>query len=284
MKVLIPATTANMGPGFDLMGASLNLDNELKGEFSAEYSLTETGYLDGKPFGENLIAQIMLAFFKEHGETRPFKIEAVNQIPFARGLGSSSAAIVGALFLANEMLGCPEDRLALLKRAIAIEGHPDNVAPALFGGVVLSNQDQVLRLPAPVIEACVMIPDFKLETKKARTVLPQQIDHQVAVRNSANLAQLVLALERGDSDLFLASLEDKLHEPYRGTLIPGFFELRELASKKGGKLIISGSGPTLLYLAKKNAYKDAKELSESWSLKNEVVKVQLGSQGVRLAN
>lgn len=284
MKVIVPATTANLGPGFDLLGATLDIENEIVAEFADDYSLVEEGYSDKNPFSEHLIAQIMLGFFKEQGIVQPFSLQTKNRIPFARGLGSSSAAIVGALFLANEMCGRPLTKEELLNKAIAIEGHPDNVAPALLGGVVVCLKDSFINLPPPTVEACVLIPDFRLETKKAREALPSKINHGSAVKNSASLAQLILALERGDSDLFLSSLEDELHEPYRGKLIPGFFELRRQAEDFGGKLVISGSGPTLLYFANHHALVTAQELSEKWQLPNQVLPVKIGKTATRLGD
>ncbi len=283
MRVLIPATTANLGPGFDLLGASLNIDNEIEAEFSESYSLIEEGYTEQKPFNEHLIAQIMASFFQEFGITKPFFLKTLNRIPLARGMGSSSAAIVGALFLANKMSKANLTDEELLQRAIAIEGHPDNVAPALLGGVILTANSYFLRLPAPQVEACLLIPDYKLETKKARTVLPKTVPLEIAVSNSGKLAQLVLALEREDGELFLESLADKIHEPYRGELIPGFKNLSQKAQDLGGKLIISGAGPTLLYLKKKHAKKDAHVLSKIWQLQNEVLEVKIGAGGTRLS-
>lgn len=283
MKVLIPATTANLGPGFDLLGASLNIDNEIEAEFSESYSLIEEGYTEQKPFQEHLIAQIMVSLFKEFGITKPFALKTLNRIPFARGMGSSAAAIVGALLLANQMSKANLTNEDLLHRAIAIEGHPDNVAPALLGGVILTTKNKFFKLPPPQVEACLLIPEYKLETKKARAVLPKTIPLEIAVLNSAKLAQLVLALERGDGELFLESLADQLHEPYRGDLIPGFKMLRKKAEELGGKLIISGAGPALLYLKKKQAKPDAKLLTQIWSLPNEVLEVKIGANGALIA-
>lgn len=282
MRVLIPATTANLGPGFDLLGASLNIVNEIQAEFSESYSLIEEGYTEDKAFQKHLIAQIMVEFFKELGIIKPFALKTLNRIPFARGMGSSAAAIVGALLLANQMSKANLSNEALLQRAIAIEGHPDNVAPALLGGVILTTKDNFLRLPPPQVEACLLIPEYKLETKKARAVLPKTVPLEIAVGNSAKLAQLVLALERGDGELFLESLADQFHEPYRGDLIPGYNMLKQKAEELGGKLIISGSGPALLYMKKKQAKADVKVLTQVWQLQNEVLEVKIGANGGRI--
>lgn len=287
MKVLVPATTANLGPGFDLLGASLDVENQLEAYFSDEYSLVEEGYSDGKPYTENLIFKIMVEFFNSFGEKRAFALKTTNEIPFQRGMGSSSAAIVGALFLANEMINRPLDINALVEKAIEIEGHPDNVAPALLGGVIFSTSDkEYLRLPPPNVSAYLLVPDFKIETRAARAVLPNEVKRELATRNSSKLAKLVLSLEREDGQLFLSSLDDEIHEPYRGKLIPGFHKLRAKAIEFGGRIIISGSGPTLIYLKEPDenntACSDATLLSESWELDNKVLAVKLGSNRVRL--
>ncbi|MDD2430119.1 MAG: homoserine kinase [Firmicutes bacterium] len=289
MRALVPATTANLGPGFDLVGASLDLEMEVEAEFAEDYSLNETGYTEDASMKDHLVFKVMVEFLKEHGIERPFALKTLNRIPFARGLGSSSAAIVGALVLANELCKKPLTTHELLQKAIEIEGHPDNVAPALLGGVILSTATTFIKLPAPFVESFALVPDYKISTKAARKVLPSTVSRDVAVGNSGLLAQLVIALERGDSEMFLDALSDKIHEPYRGELIPGYKDLSKEAKKRDGKLIISGSGPTLLYLKNsgiQEAERDVKELSEIWSskhhLQNEVVHIILGTNSTKI--
>ncbi|HOA90874.1 MAG: homoserine kinase [Bacillota bacterium] len=289
MKVLAPATTANLGPGFDLLGASLDMENEIWAEFADSYFLQEEGYSEGTELDDHLVCKVMRSFLMEQGISRPFALKAKNRIPFARGLGSSSAAIVGGLVLANALAGSPLDAAELLRRAVEIEGHPDNVAPALLGGVVLAAKDTYISLPAPQVSAFVLIPDFKVSTEKARRILPQTYSREVAVRNSSRLSQLVIALERGDSELFLQALDDEIHQPFRGQLIPGYDALSAQAVKLGGRIVISGSGPTLLYLTAESpdtAKKAASDLSETWkeqfAVENAVVQVKLGAKGARI--
>jgi homoserine kinase len=185
------------------------------------------------------------------------QIEIELGVPLARGLGSSATAIVGGLVGANELAGKPLDTEAVMKLAIAMEGHPDNVVPALVGGCRLAatGEDvlkawEICEIPwHSEIVPVVVIPDFELSTQQARSVLPAQISRADAIFNIAHLGLLVRGLEMGRGDWLQTALQDKLHQPYRQALIPGYDAVRSAALATGAYgMAISGAGPTLIAL------------------------------------
>lgn len=244
--VEVPATTANLGPGFDTLGLALDLTNELwvepieSGlEIEVEGEGSETLERDER----NLVLKAMRAAF---GETRlpALRLRQVNRIPPSRGLGSSAAAIVAGLVAAGELLGRPVPALELATR---MEGHPDNVAPALMGGLVASgvlDQGPVAR--ALPLHACwgmaVAIPAFPLPTREARRVMPDHFGLEDVVFNLSRLALLLPALAQGEE----LDLGDRLHQPYRERLVPGFREVCAAALGAGASgAFLSGAGPTI---------------------------------------
>jgi homoserine kinase len=260
-KVSVPATTANLGPGFDCLGAALTLHNHFRftplppgselqivarGEGADQLSQDET----------NLVYRAFCMLFDHVGQpVPPLRLEIDSAIPLSRGLGSSATAIVGGLVGANALAGEPLSRGAIADLATEIEGHPDNVLPALLGGCRLAARGlggdwQICQLPwKGDILPVVAIPDFTLSTAKARSVLPEQYSRADAVFNAAHLALLVRALETGHVDWLRAALQDRIHEPYRSCLIPGWQGVRAAALAAGAHgLVISGAGPALLAL------------------------------------
>lgn len=260
VTVRVPGTTANCGPGFDAVGIACSIYNTLTLTLSDKpgFTLTVAGEGSGSiPANDRNIAyQAVNAVLKRTGETYPgVAIQMTNAIPLARGLGSSAAAIVGGLVGANAATGDRLSKMELLAIATAMEGHPDNVAPAILGGVTVSMMagatPHSLRFVPPVpLRLIVAIPAFGLSTKAARQVLPKTVPLQDAVFNVSRAALLVGALSRGELGYLRWALEDRLHQPYRQKLIPGMPDV--LAAAVGAGAIgaaLSGAGPCLIAFA-----------------------------------
>lgn len=256
LQVRVPATTANLGAGYDLIGAALNLYNHFSFVPADTPSLTLTGPRAAEcSFGlspESLIVRAFERVYRELGAEPPvFALEQEVHVPPSRGLGSSSSAIVAGLMAANRWLDNPLGPAELLGLATELEGHPDNVAPALLGGCVLNFSDGGwTHLPVPAsLRWIVAIPDFELETVKARAVVPTQVSRADAVRNMAYLGALVSGFCLADRALIARGLGDTLHQPYRQALIPAMAEVMAAARDAGALgCVLSGAGPTLLAL------------------------------------
>ncbi|NYE58624.1 homoserine kinase [Carboxydothermus ferrireducens] len=257
--VLIPATSANLGPGFDAVGMALSFYNEVSlGPSTKELEIEVFG--DGAELisrdKNNLVYVAITKIFERLGKTpRNLKLTLKNRVPLARGLGSSAAAIVGGLVAANAYLGNPLPKDELLRLATELEGHPDNVAPALLGGVVVSGFDRdkvkYLKLPVPEVEVVVAIPKFQLKTADSRQILPAEIPFSRAVLNVNRVSFLIAAFCLKKYEYLQIGMEDYLHQPYRSQLIPGFYQVVEEAKKAGAYgVALSGSGPTVIALAK----------------------------------
>ena len=253
IKVSVPATSANVGSGFDAVGLAVTLYNTATFEESDKLDISAA---DGTriPRGEsNLIYRSAKSLFDRVGKRMPpLRIVQTNPIPMARGLGSSSACIIAGLLGANRMLGDVLDTQELLTLATAIEGHPDNVAPALLGGLTTSVFEggqvySVKREVDPSLCFAAVVPDYKLLTEAARAALPGQIPHRDAVYNLSRAALLPAAFCDGRHDLLPIATEDKLHQPYR---IPLVFAL----AKECGALAVyvSGAGSTVMAVAERS--------------------------------
>jgi len=251
-----PATTANLGPGFDCLGLALDLWNESR--FSLEgngvaVSISGEG-AEKLPHDEtNLMAQCALRIWDEAGRARPvgLTIECDVHVPLASGLGSSSSAAVAGLLGANELLGRPFDRRRLLELAADIEGHPDNVAAALLGGltIVMQTGEKLLtkKILVPEVHVALAVPDIAFTTRSARAGLPEQVTMKDAVFNLQRTPLVVEALRTGDFELLGQVMEDRLHQANRMQLIPGGREAWVAAQKAGAAAIaVSGSGPSLI--------------------------------------
>ncbi len=271
MKVLVrvPATTANLGPGFDCLGLALSIRNTLAFEDSQDGLRVEwrncaaAGGIDPAPsdpahlpsLRHNLVLRAMDAGF-EKARVRPprLKVRITNCIPIGRGLGSSAAAIVGGLVAANAWCGGRLSQDELLALAARLEGHPDNVSAALLGGLTISvmEGDRVItrRLsPPPRWRAVLFIPVQRLSTRLARSVLPRRVPRADAIFNIGRTPLLVQAFAKADAGLLDLAMQDALHQPYRAALIPGMAELFEAARRAGAcGAALSGAGPTLLAL------------------------------------
>src|SRR5262245_16761721 len=258
VHVRVPATTANLGSGFDILGLALQLYNVFTCTITSD-----PGWRVSLPPGvqlptddRNLVFQAARALFRRVGVTPPgLHLSLSMNIPLARGLGSSSSAIVGGLMAANQLTGNTVDRDSLLAMAVALEGHPDNVTPALMGGLTLSysvaDQQRYLTLPFPQeLTLVVAIPDFELSTAQSRTVLPARVSRPDAIFNCSRIALLVHALHSRHYDLLATAMDDRLHQPYRAALVPGMTEAIMTGYAAGAcGVALSGAGPALLAIA-----------------------------------
>ena len=262
----VPATTANLGPGFDCLGAALDLNNRFAmrrieggGErFELIIEGTEGSHLRGGP--ENLVYRAAQRVWKAAG-LEPVALEARVRlaVPPARGLGSSATAIVAGLMGANALVGEPLSKEKLLELAIDIEGHPDNVVPSLLGGLCMtakaaSQRWRVVRCEwTPSVKAVVAIPSIRLSTSEARRAMPKAIPVGDAVVNLGALTLLLQGLRTGNGDLISDGMHDRLHEPYRWRLIKGGDQVKQAAMDTGAwGCAISGAGPSILALCEED--------------------------------
>lgn len=261
VTVKIPGSTANLGPGFDTLGMALSLYAwiEMKPSNTTSFHLYGDN-LKGLPTDKsNLIYKVAQSVFAEAGESIPeLEISMYSDIPLTRGLGSSASAIVGALFAANQLIGSPLSQAKLFDMATRLEHHPDNVGASLYGGIITAIWDgthaEALRIEPPDhLGVLVAIPDFQLSTSKAREVLPKQVSLSDAVYNVSRASLLTAALVSGRLDLISKTMSDRLHQPYRATLVPGMSRILEEATDHGAiGIALSGAGPTLLSLVDLN--------------------------------
>jgi homoserine kinase len=256
VHVRVPATSANLGPGFDALGLALGLYNEV----TAEEADTVTVKLEGEGVGrlpanrDNVVARGVRQAYE--AAARPFRgvaLTCVNRVPTARGLGSSAAAWVGGLVAGNALLGAPLSREALLVLAARAEGHPDNVAAALYGGLTVScamgdGRITTVSLPVPAaLSWVVLVPETTSSTAEARAVLPESVPRADAVFNVQRVALLLAGLQTQRADALAAAFDDRLHQPYRRRLfpwLPSVIDAARAAGAVGGAL--SGAGPSVL--------------------------------------
>ncbi len=258
IKITVPATTANMGPGFDCLGMALNLYTNVMFEEIERGLIIEGCHLEYQK-ENNLIYQSMLKVFKK-AEYNPkgIKITIDSNIPVSRGLGSSAACILAGIMGANEMAEAQLTKSQILKIATQIEGHPDNVAPALFGGMIVSvyDNDEVYFSKIPLndsVDFYALIPDFTLSTSEARSVLPTQIPFRDATFNIGRVALMMASFFSGNLDLLNVSIKDKLHQKYRGALIYEYDTImEELDNLQVKGAFLSGAGPTIIAITDKN--------------------------------
>ena len=270
MKIKVPATTANLGSGFDCVGFALDLWNEIEIVYG-ERGLQVLGY--GSETLNNPADNLMYTSFErlinESGQSIPdVKLISTNKIPLARGLGSSAAAVVGGLFAANVLIGEPLTSSELLDLATKIEGHPDNVAPALLGGCVISILDDDVVHYSPVdfsieIKGVLFVPDQILPTSVARSVLPTMVPFNDAVFNLGRVALLINAFSTGDFSKLNIATKDRLHQPYREVLFPSMSRIMKAAMDGGAAgAFLSGAGPTIIALTESNEMTIGFEMSE----------------------
>ena len=272
VTVKIPATTANLGPGFDCFGLALPIYNYVTVE---ETVMPGSGIqieiinnnnnddiLNSVPTDESNIAyKAIELLYNFIGQTPDeLKITIKSDIPMAKGLGSSASVIEGGLIAANELLGRPADTDVLLSIATEIEGHPDNVAPAILGGFVFASQENDGSVLYRKIDwnkdwkLTVCVPDYELATNISRSVIPTEIPLKDAVFNLKRSAMFIHALQTKDSQLMKAALKDKIHQPYRTKLVPGLNEIIDSLKNEENVLgtVLSGAGPAILVISEGN--------------------------------
>lgn len=255
--VKVPASTANLGPGFDTLGMALNLYAWIEMSIAKETTIELLGeQVEGIPADKtNLIYEVAQEVFAQAGVHHPeLHITMYSEIPLTRGLGSSASAIIGGMAAANALIGSPLSEDTIFQLATAREAHPDNVGASLFGGLVIAFWDGERAEYVQVdlderLEVLVIVPEFHLPTGEARDVLPEWVKHRDAVYNVGHSSLLVAALMTGKFDLIRYAMKDVLHQPYRQALIPGMEQMLQGAVEHGALgIALSGAGPTLLAL------------------------------------
>lgn len=253
IKITVPASSANLGAGFDALGIALTLYNRVWMEEADGCHIETTDGVDVPADEHNMIYHTARLLYNRCG--RPFRglhIVQENNIPMTRGLGSSSACLVAGLLGANTLLGSPLSHDDLSDLAAELEGHPDNTAPALLGGLVTSVMDggRVHTVSVPVsdrIRFALFIPDFELKTEVARAVLPAQVSRADAVYNLSRAALMTASLCAGSFENLRVAVQDRLHQPYRFPMIPGADQVFYIAYGLGAHAVaISGAGPSIL--------------------------------------
>ena len=275
ITVRVPATSANMGPGFDSLGIALKLYNDFGFRELEEDGLKFKGMPEEFCNENNIIYQAMKHCFDKAGyKIKGLEISELTQdVPVSRGLGSSSTCIVGGLVGANEILGKKFSDKELLEMAVEIEGHPDNVAPALLGGMVVAIVDENKTFYDKVdvkkgIKFVSIIPDFRLSTKKARGVVPQQISLKDGVYNVSRAALMVACFSSGKYDLIKYACKDAFHQNYRAKLIPGFEEVYNKSYELGALgCYLSGAGPTIMAIINEEDERFSNKLREYLKIK-----------------
>lgn len=252
IKLKCPATTANLGPGFDCLGMALNLYNEFSFEESTDFEFE--GFLPEYCNSNNLVLLSYLEAFKMRNET-PIKVRIgmITNVPPSRGLGSSATCIIGGILGANHFLNNKLSNDDIITLATKIEGHPDNVAPCLLGGLVASFVDDNVKYVkydvSDKIKIMALIPDFPLSTSLSRSVLPKCITISDAVYNMSRAVNIPYAFGKGDLSLINACMKDKLHQDYRIPLIMEANKFIDYAQRNNIAIAISGAGPTLLMIS-----------------------------------
>ena len=251
VTIRVPATTANLGPGFDAFGCALSLYTDVTFE-ETDCGLEITGCDEAYTSPDNLAYVSYCAVLASmNEEVRGVKIHIDAQIPICRGLGSSAALLVAGAMGANVLRGNKLSTQGLLNITNAMEGHPDNLAPAFYGGLTASMVDNGLPVTVnfplhPDWEFLALVPDFDLPTTLARSVLPEQLGRADAIYNIAHGALVLKALELGDEKLLRTAMQDRLHQKYRKKLIPDYDKIEALVRTTGAAFRLSGAGPTLL--------------------------------------
>lgn len=255
VRVCVPASSANLGPGFDALALALGLHLRCTLRRSEDGLRVRASGADTAEIPSDKSNLILKAFCRWAGEEslEHVNLEIENEIPLGRGLGSSAAAIVAGLALANEWAGLRQSRERLIQAASEMEGHPDNVSAAVRGGLVVSCQAAdggVISVNSPfhaALEVVLVIPECRLSTEAARAVLPEKYSRRDAVFNVQRVALLLSAFREGCSGLFSEAMRDCLHQPYRAPLVPGFDEALKLSNVPGLLgVALSGAGPSVV--------------------------------------
>ncbi|MHB1394141.1 MAG: homoserine kinase [Clostridia bacterium] len=295
LDIRVPATSANMGPGFDCLGVALNLYDRFHIE-ECEEGLYIDGCEETYKNENNLVYVSMQRCFEKIGYThlgKGLRISFESDIPISRGLGSSAACIVGGVLAANEIAKGKLTTNEILEIASEIEGHPDNITPALFGGMTVSIKDgnriyyEKIKLPTG-LKFCAIIPSFRLSTKDSRAVLPDSIPYRDGVYNVGRVSLLIAALSNGNFDMLKLACRDRLHEIYRGSLISNYNEIVEECNRLNSLCVfLSGAGPTIMTVLKEEDSAFCKYMEDYLlTLKNKWIIKELKSDfdGALIAN
>ncbi len=288
VTIRVPATTANLGPGFDAFGVALSLYTDVTFE-ETEYGLEITGCDEAYTGPDNLAYVSYCAVMATMcEEVRGVKIHIDAQIPICRGLGSSAALLVAGAMGANVLHGNKLSTQGLLNITNAMEGHPDNLAPAFYGGLTASMVDNGLPVTVnfplhPDWEFLALVPDFDLPTSKARAVLPEQVSRADAIYNIAHGAMVLKALELGNEKLLRNAMQDRLHQNYRRKMIPDYEAIESLVRTCGAAFCLSGAGPTLLCITQDENLQEklAKKLDTITEANWEMIPLHVEFQGAR---
>ncbi len=310
VSVKVPATTANLGPGFDCMGMALPIYNTVTIEETvlpgtgieinviAEDETADELSLEHIPMDENsIIYKAVELLYNSIGQTpSELKITIHSQIPIARGLGSSASVIVGGLLAANELLGHPADEAALLSIATEVEGHPDNVTPAIVGGLVITSSEDDGSIVYRKLDwpqdwhLTVCVPEYELATDISRSVLPKEVPMEDAVFNAKRLGMFIHAIHTKDAKLMKLALKDRLHQPYRMKLVPGLEKIIENLKHEENVLgcVLSGAGPSILIISEKNNLDRIKDIvRETWAnlnVKADIYTLPVENNGAQIIN
>ena len=285
VTVRVPASSANLGPGFDCFGLALPIYNTI----TVEETVYPTTGLEINVYSEdsediadfriptdetNITYKAIELLYNYIGQTPPaLRINIKSDIPIAKGLGSSASVILGGIMAANKLLGDPADIDTILAIANEVEGHPDNIAPALLGGFCLSSIQEDGSIIYRKVDwpedwrLTVCIPDYELSTQISRSVLPQNVPMADAVTNSNNTAMFIHALHTKDVELMKLAMNDKLHQPYRMRLVPGLEEIQQKLKSLDNVIgtVLSGAGPSILVVSHGNNLAEIKEIiNETW--------------------
>ncbi len=308
VSVKVPATAANIGPGFDCMGLALPIYNTITVEESVSpgsgveinvvsEDLEDLSYEEIPQDKSNIIYRAIEVLYNSVGQTPDdLKITVSTNIPLTRGLGSSSSVIVGGLMAANELLGRPADEAALLSIATEIEGHPDNVVPAILGGLVIASQEDDGSIAYSKLDwpddwkITVCVPDFTLSTSIARSVLPKEVPLADAIYNVQRAGLFIEAVNKHNPDLMKIALKDRLHQPYRMKLVPGLQEIMDALKHEENVLgcVLSGAGPSVLVFSHRNGLDKIKCIvHDTWdcvNVKSDIKTLPIEKNGAIILN
>jgi homoserine kinase len=289
VTIRVPATTANLGPGFDAFGCALSLYTDVTFE-ETEAGLEITGCPEEFTGPDNLAyVSYCAALATMSEELRGVKIHIEADIPVCRGLGSSAALLVAGAMGANVLRGNKLSTQGLLNITNAMEGHPDNLAPAFFGGLTASMVDNGLPVCVnfplhPDWEFLALVPDFDLPTTVARQALPTEYDRSDAVYNIAHGALVLKALELGDEKLLRNAMQDRIHQPYRKKMIADYDKIESLIRTTGAAFCLSGAGPTLLCITRNPGLEEklAKKLDSITTARWQMIPLHVEFQGAHV--
>ena len=299
ITVKVPATSANLGPGFDALGLALDLWNEATFVSTRDKKITvriEGEGSDRLPTDRtNSVVEAALQIYELAGKRcQGLKIHCLNRVPLGSGLGSSSAAMLTGMLGANAILGEPFSREEILKLAIETEGHPDNVSPAMLGGLVASiiHESHVVSLRLTLtgqrtpIHVTVVSPDFDFPTKQARALLPKVVDRRDAIYNISRAVIVTEAFRLGDLDMLAEAMMDRLHQPYRLPLIPGAQAAMDAMKRAGASAVaLSGAGPSLIAFSTKRETAVGKAGQQAFAeagLESRIFKLKINRKGAQV--